>query len=371
MNEVRLGVIGLGSMGQTHCRWISEGKVSGLRLAAVADSDLTRHAAVPGVRAFSSAEELIGSGEVDAVVIATPHFAHTSVGVAALSAGLHVLVEKPISVHKADAERMLAAHTRNEQVFAVMLNQRTDPYYRKIGELITTGRLGELRRINWTVTDWFRTEAYYRSAGWRATWAGEGGGVLLNQCPHNLDLVQWLFGQPQRVRAFCKFGRYHPIEVEDDLTAYLEFSGGATGVFIASTGEAPGTNRLEVVGEKGRLVLENDDLRFVENAEGMTDFSRRAKEGFARPSTKEEVFNFPGRGGQHIEVLQNFADAILGGVPLIAPAADGIHSVELANAMLLSTWKNQTVELPISGEEYAAALHERIAASAKRALPRR
>jgi len=369
MSNVRLGIIGLGSMGLTHARNVLAGKLTGLDLAAVADPDARTHAQLPGIRAYADAHDLIGSGTVDAVLIATPHFSHTSLGIAALQAGLHVLVEKPISAHKADAERLIAAHTRPGQIFAAMFNQRTDPYYQEIKKLIQTGALGQIRRINWVITDWFRTSAYYASAGWRATWEGEGGGVLLNQCPHNLDMLQWLFGQPERVRAFCHFGRYHQIEVEDDLTAYLEFPGGATGVFIGSTGEAPGTNRLEIAGERGRLVYENDEISFLQNEEEMTRFSRRAPQPFARPATVHRPIRMPDHGGQHVAILQNFADAIRLGVPVIAPGREGIYSVELANAMLLSTWREQTIELPLSGAEYEAALKTRIAASAFRTSP--
>jgi predicted dehydrogenase len=244
-----------------------------------------------------------------------------------------------------------------------MFNQRTDRYYRKIRQLIRDGALGEIRRVNWVITNWFRTEAYYGSSDWRATWAGEGGGVLLNQCPHNLDLLQWMLGQPQRVRAFCHFGKHHVIEVEDEVTAYLEFAGGATGVFIASTGEAPGTNRLEIAGERGKLVYENDRIAFTRNAVPMSEFSRQAKEGFSAPQTRDSAVPAQDHGGQHNEILRNFTDAILDGVPLIAPAAEGIHSVELANAMLYSTWIGRTVELPLDGQRYKRALQRKIAGS--------
>lgn len=362
MSTVRLGIIGLG-MGAFHANLILSGKASGLTLAAVADSNAEKCAKFPGVPGFATAAEMFGSGLIDAVLIATPHYSHTALGIEALGAGLHVLVEKPISVHKADAERLIAAHTNERQVFAAMFNQRTDPYYLKIREWIGTGAVGELRRVQWTITNWFRTEAYYASGHWRATWKGEGGGVLLNQSPHNLDLFQWLFGQPVRVRAHCGFGRYHKIEVEDDVTAYVEFANGATGLFVTSTGEAPGTNRLEVAGENGRIVYENDRLVFTRNETGMTAFSRAATEGFARPVTTEEVFTAPDHGGQHAGVLENFAQAILRGAPLIAPAAEGLRSVELANAMILSAWTDETISLPLDAARYEAALAAKIAAS--------
>ncbi len=365
MKTVRLGIVGLG-MGALHAANVQSGKVRRAVVTAVADNNPEKFSRAPGARAFATAEELIGSGLVDAVLIATPHYSHTSLGIKALRAGLHVLVEKPISVQLADAQRLLAAHRGKKQVFAAMFNQRTDPFYQKIRALVRGGELGEFHRISWTVTDWFRPAAYYASSAWRATWAGEGGGILLNQCPHNLDLLQWMFGMPVRLRAYCHFGRYHDIEVEDDVTAYLEFANGATGVFTASTGEAPGTNRLEVAAERGRLVYENDRLTFTRNAVPAAEFSRTTKEPFAKPATDEVVFPLTGHGGQHAELLQNFIDAILDGTPLLAPASEGLHSVGLANAMLLSTWTDRTVSLPISGRAYAGWLKKKIATSKRK-----
>jgi predicted dehydrogenase len=362
MKTVRLGIAGLG-VGAFHANIILSGQTPRLQLAAVADLDETRRARFPGVKGFATAGEMIGSGLIDAILVATPHYSHTGLGIAALQAGLHVLVEKPISVHKADALRLLAAHTGKQQVFAAMFNQRTDPYYLKIREYIRNGDLGEVRRVNWIVTDWFRTEAYYASSDWRATWKGEGGGVLLNQCPHNLDMLQWLFGLPARVRAHAGFGRYHRIEVEDDVTAYIDFSNGATGVFTASTGEAPGTNRLEIAGERGRVVYENDRITFTQNAAPMTQFSRMAAEAFARPATTEHVFAAPDHGGQHAGILKNFTAAILDGEKLIAPAAEGLASVEIANAMLLSAWLDKDIPFPLDAELYEKMLNQRIAIS--------
>jgi predicted dehydrogenase len=366
MNSIRIGVIGLGNMGRGHARSILDNKVPGLQLTAVADAVPKAAEAVPEVPFFPTPEALIASGKVDAVLIATPHFSHTTIGIAALQAGLHVLVEKPISVHKADAEKLVAAHTNPRQIFAAMFNQRTDPYYIKIREMVRDGTLGPVRRVSWTITNWFRSAAYYASGSWRATWAGEGGGILLNQCPHNLDLYSWMFGQPQRVRAFCRFGQYHDIEVEDDVTAYFEYDNGTTATFIATTGEAPGTNRLEVAAENGRLVMENDKLIFTRNEIPTSEFSRTTKESFAAPKTTEHLFEFPGHGEQHLGILRNFAEAIIDGKPLIAPAADGILSVELANAMLLSAFEDRAVELPLDGAVYERALQSRIAASSRK-----
>jgi predicted dehydrogenase len=267
-----------------------------------------------------------------------------------------------LAVHKADCERMIAAHqkARGGLVFAEMFQMRTDARYMKLKSMIGGGELGEIRRVNWIITDWFRSEAYYRSGGWRATWRGEGGGVLLNQAPHNLDLFQWLFGMPRRVRAFCGFGRWHDIEVEDQVTAYMEFENAATAVFVTGTGEAPGTNRLEVAGERGKVVLEGGEIVFTRNEVPMSEFSRTTQERFAKPEVWDVKIPVTGQGGQHVLILRNFVEAIHNGKELIAPAAEGARSVELANAMLYSSIKAETVELPLDASAYQAQLQQLI-----------
>ncbi len=354
---VKLGIVGLGLMGSSHAKSILNGMVPGCELAAVCDHHNAVADAFPGIPYFQDSGSLLRSGSVNAVFICTPHYAHTSIGIAALKAGLHVLVEKPISVDKADALKLLSAHRESGQIFAAMFNQRTDPLYQKLRDLVTSGELGDIRRVNWTVTDWFRTEAYYAHGGWRATWAGEGGGVLLNQCPHNLDLFQWIFGMPSKVRGFCQFGRYHDIEVEDDVTAYFEYPDGMTGLFITSTGEAPGTNRMEVAAERGRLVLEEGRMQFRRNEVPATRFSQTTLQKFSGPPVWDISIPVPPhRGEQHVGILKNFTNAILHGEKLLSPAADGIHSVELANAILQSSIEDSSVELPLSAPRFAKLL---------------
>lgn len=363
MEEVRIGIAGLGNMGRVHRASLQAGKVKGLRLTAVCSGPASLPPPAEGESQFTDAMEMIHSGDIDAILIATPHYSHTKIGIAALQAGLHVLVEKPLSVHKADCERLLAARRENGPVFAAMFQLRTDPLYRQIKELIDSGELGEIRRVLWDCTDWFRTETYYASGGWRATWKGEGGGVLLNQCPHYLDLFQWMFGMPDEVSGFCQFGRYHDIEVEDDVTAHFRWTNGKHATFITSTGEAPGRNLLQISGEQGMLVLENRRLTFHRNRVPMSRFSAEAETGFSKPENWSiEIPVAPG-AASHVEVMQNFADAILRGAPLIAPAAEGLHSVELANAVLLSSWQGRSVSLPMDSAEYEEELQRRIAES--------
>src|SRR3954468_17674076 len=284
MTKVRIGIIGMGNIGQHHASYLSAGKVSRGELVAVSDAVPEKLDKYKPLRTFTDGEELMRSGLVDAVIIATPHYQHTTLGIEAMKQGLHVMVEKHISAHKADAERLIAAHQKNPKViFAGMFQLRAEPRYLKIQKLIQTGEIGQVVRMSWIMTDWFRTEAYYASGGWRATWKGEGGGVVLNQCLHNLDAMQWLLGMPARVRGFCQLGRSHDIEVEDDVTAYLEYPNGATGTFVSSTAEAPGTNRFEIVGTRGKVLLENDKLRFTRNEADMIEFSKTAKQGFVKP----------------------------------------------------------------------------------------
>lgn len=355
-NKVRMGIIGVGGMGSFHADYIKNGKIKGCELSAVCDIVPEKLTRFSYLKTFTDSREIIRSGEIDAVIIATPHYFHTTIGIDALEQGLHVLVEKPISVHKADCERLLAAHKNEDQVFSAMFNQRTDPHYQKVKSLIDDGEIGEITRINWVITDWFRAEAYYASGGWRATWKGEGGGVLTNQCPHQLDLMQWLFGMPSKVRAFCKFGSKHNIEVEDQVTAYLEYPNGATGVFITTTGEAPGVNRLEISGENGRVVVEGANIRFIRNEIPTTEFSRTTEHAFSTPPVWNIEIPISGYGEQHPAITQNFVNAILQGTPLLAPAEEGVKSVELANAMLYSTLTDSTVEIPLDGAAYEREL---------------
>jgi predicted dehydrogenase len=364
MKTVRLGIVGVGGMGTSHSQYLRKGEVGRCALTAACDIDPQRLQPFRDLKTFTDSRKLIRSGEVDAVLIATPHYFHTTIGIDALDQGLHVLTEKPISVHKADCLRLIAAHKRNpKRVFAAMFQLRTVAAYKRIRDLIAEGELGAIQRTSWIVTAWYRTEAYYASGGWRATWKGEGGGVLLNQCPHNLDLFQWMVGMPCRVRAFCGFSKYHDIEVEDEVTAYFEYPNGATGVFIASTGEAPGADRLEVAGDRGRLVFEDGRLRFVRNEIGARKFSKTAPGAFDRPETwNVEVPIREGRSG-HAVITQNFVDAILDRAPLIAPADEGLHSVELSNAMIYSSLTGKTVELPLDAKAYERKLKHLIAQS--------
>ncbi len=372
MEKIKLGIIGLGNMGSGHALNILAGKTPEIQLAAVADRREARRswakANLPEeVLVMEEGQALIASGQCQAVLIATPHYQHPVLAREAFAHGLHVMCEKPAGVYTKAVREMNQAAEESGLVFAMMFNQRTNCLYRKMHQMVRGGQLGELKRVNWIITDWYRTQIYYDSGDWRATWDGEGGGVLLNQCPHQLDLLQWICGMPKSLRAFCLEGKWHNIEVEDDVTAYLRFPNGATGVFVTTTGDAPGTNRFEVTGTRGKLVCEEDRLVFWRLAQDEREFCRSAQEGFAKPETERLVVETDGENPQHVGVLNAFAGKILRGEPLVAEGWEGIHGLTLSNAMHLSSWLDREVELPLDEDLFLQELDKRRAGSQKKA----
>ena len=361
---LKLGIIGVGNMGSGHATRIKEGACPNIVVTAVADRRASRRAwaqeNVPGAQVFAEGSELIQAGACDAVLIATPHYQHPTLAAEAFEAGLHVLCEKPAGVYTLQVRDMMAAADKHpDRVFAMMFNQRTNCVYRKMKEMIDGGEIGEIKRMNWIVTDWYRTQYYYDSGAWRATWKGEGGGVLLNQCPHQLDLLQWLCGLPAKVHAFAYEGKWHDVEVEDDVTAFLEFPNGATGVFITTTGDAPGTNRLEITGTLGKLVCENDVLTFQKLAVNEREWCVTCQEGFRKPDCETIVVETDGANPQHVGVMNAFADAIENGGALVADGREGINGLMLSNAMHLSAWTGETVTLPIDEKKFYDLLMEK------------
>ena len=370
MDQVRYGIVGLGNMGSSHLKNFFAGKIPNGVVTAVCDLKQDRldwaKAEVckdADVAYFTDYKDLLACGKIDVVIIATPHYFHPIIGIDAFKAGLHVISEKPIGVYTKKVEEFIKVARESGKVFGLMFNQRTNPAYQKIREIVQSGELGELKRCVWIITDWYRTQAYYNSGGWRATWAGEGGGVLLNQCPHQLDLWQWIFGMPTRIRAFCSFGKYHDIEVEDDVTAYAEYANGATGVFVTTTGECPGTNRLEISGSKGKIVFEKNVLTYTKLEVDEREWCYTTTEGFKKAASTTEEIKFEGSGEQHVGIFKNFTNHLLNGEELLAPGYEGINGLSISNAMMLSTWKNDVVELPNDGEEFWALLQEKIKTS--------
>ena len=315
---------------------------------------------------FTDYIEMLDSGLCDAVLVEVPHYQHPEMVIECLKRGIHVISEKPAGVYTKQVREMNEFAEKSDAVFGMMFNQRTNCVYRKMREMIADGAIGELQRVTWIITDWYRTQSYYDGGSWRATWAGEGGGVLFNQCPHQLDLLQWVTGMmPKKVHSFCHVGKWHDIEVEDDVTVYMEFENGATGVFVTSTGDTPGTNRLEIMGDKGKIVCQGDKtmnvFKFYKLATSEREFCKTSKEGFKNPVFEEIDVETDGKNPQHVGILNNFSNAILGLEPLFVEGVEGIRGVELMDSMLLSTWLGKSVELPIDDDLYLAELNKRIA----------
>ncbi len=370
MEQVRFGIVGLGNMGSGHFKSFMADKIPGAVLTAVCDVKEDRLAWAKNecgdreLAFYTDYKEMLASGKIDAVMIATPHYLHPIIGMDAFDAGVNVLSEKPIGVYTKKVYEFMEKAEKSGLAFGIMYNQRTDNFFQKMREMVQSGELGELKRCIWIITDWYRTQAYYNSGGWRATWAGEGGGVLMNQCPHNLDLWQWIFGMPKRIFATCALGKYHDIEVEDDVTAMAEYENGATGVFITTTGEYPGTNRLEITGSKGKLVYEAGKLMYTKLEVDEREFTYGSAQGFASiPKETVELQIEGGHGEQHVGILKNFTNHLLHGEPLLAPGMEGVNGLSICNAMMLSSWTDKWVDVKNDGEEFWAALQEKIKTS--------
>ncbi len=372
-NKVRLGILGIGNMGSSHATKLVAGECPEIELTAVCDVkperlEWAKETLGDGVARFATAEEMMDSGVIDALVVAVPHYDHPKYSIMAMKRGLHVLTEKPAGVYTKQVLEMNAVADECNVVFALMMNQRTNCIYRKMREIMQSGELGEIRRTNWLMTNWYRSQAYYDSGDWRATWSGEGGGVLMNQCPHNLDLWQWICGLPVKVYTKMHFGKWHDIEVEDDVTTYVEYENGATGVFITTTGDDPGTNRFEIICEKGKLVAGIDSLSMWKAEESESEFSKKNTAPFGkRVFEYTENVETDGYNPKHIGVLNAFASAILHGTPLVADGREGIRAVTLSNAMHLSAWTGKEIDLRnFDHELYYEELMKRVATSRRK-----
>lgn len=362
--KVRIGVIGIGNMGMSHIQNYIEGRMPETEFTCVADIDEKKFERakekLPGVVCFNSATELINSGLCDAVIIATPHYDHPPIGIEALKAGIHVMSEKPAGVYTKQVNEIIEVAKESKATYAIMFNQRTNCIYRKVKEILESGEYGELKRVSWIITDWYRTQSYYNSGGWRATWAGEGGGVMLNQCPHQLDLWQWICGMPSKVKAICHEGKWHDIEVEDDVSIYVEYPNGATGTFITTTGDCPGTNRLEITLDSAKIICENDEIRMYKLNMPTSEYTKNSDKGFGRIDGEWITVETDGKNEQHSGVMNAFAAHILRGEPLVAGGEEGINGLTISNAAFLSSWLDETVTLPIDEDLYYEMLKKKI-----------
>ena len=371
MEKIRLGILGFGNIGKVHTDNIIGGKCPSVELVAICDHKEARleeaKEKVPSAKLFTSYEEMLKSGEIDSVLIAVPHYDHPRFAIMAMQAGIHTLVEKPAGVYTKQVKEMNEIAKGCDVVFGLMMNQRTNCIYRKMREIVKSGELGEIRRTNLIITDWYRPQIYYNSGDWRATWSGEGGGVLLNQCPHNLDLWQWICGMPTKIDAKLHYGKWHDVEIEDDVSAYCEYANGATGTFVTTTGDTPGTNRFEITLEKGKLVAEDGKLKMWVNERTEKEFSRTNENPFARPNFEFSEVETDGENPQHSGVLNQFADAILHGGELVARGEEGINGLTISNAMHLSSWLGKEIDLTnFDSELFYEELKKRIATSRRK-----
>ena len=374
MKKIKLGILGVGNIGRDHVKRIVDGKCPEIELAAVCDLKPDRLAyakelAGEALPVFESAEEMMNSGLIDSVLVSVPHYDHPKFAMMAMEKGLHVLIEKPAGVYTKQVLEMNECAKKHDVKFGIMMNQRTNCIYRKMREIVQSGELGEIRRTNWLITDWYRSQAYYDSGDWRATWSGEGGGVLLNQCPHNLDLWQWICGLPKTVFAHMHYGKWHDIEVEDDVSAYVEYENGATGMFITSTGDCPGTNRFEITLEKGKLIAEGNKLMMWKSEIGEREFSATNTNPFGSMKFKVTEVETDGENPQHAGVMNAFASAILHGTPLVAEGVEGIRGLSISNAMHLSSFTGKTVEIEkLDHELFYEELMKRVATSRRKTV---
>jgi predicted dehydrogenase len=381
-DKVRVGIVGLGGQGLAYADLVADGRIRNMAVGATFDVDLAKEqvskSKYPGVPFYSEYGDLLQSGDVDAVIICVPHYLHPELGIAALKHDLHVLIEKPAGVYtKQVSELNAVAASKPGLTFAIMFNQRLNPLYREIKEILSSGQIGEIRHISWIITTWWRPQVYYDQSEWRGTWGGEGGGVLVNQAPHQLDLWQWICGVPQSVYAKVAYGFRRNIAVEDEVTALVDYGGGATGVFVTATHDLVGTDRFEILGDSGKIVVDNSRTARVTR---LREPERQLGEGIDMPTVwrlvsgqentdsyyTSEVLEFESTSGaQHADVLKNFAANILDGEPLITPGVEGINGVRLANAIYLSSWKGVEVPLDFDDDEYLSELNRRIADEGK------
>lgn len=372
MKEVRYGIIGLGNQGSTYIKeFFNKGKVANAKITALCDINPDKIALAKEytkgqkIEFFTDYKIMLESGLVDAVMVETPHYSHPEIAQECLNRGIHALVEKPAGVYAKQVKEMNATAGKSHALFGMMFNQRTNCVYRKMREMIADGEIGELQRVVWVITNWYRPQAYYDSSNWRATWCGEGGGVLINQCPHQLDLLQWVVGEmPETVHGFCGYGKWHDIEVEDEVTAYFRYKNGATGVFITTTGEAPGGNRLEISGTRGKLLCENDKIEFYRLSEDINEFSARNEVLFGSPEVEKIDVETDGENPQHLGIINNFTQSILGKEKLFVDGTDGLCGVELMNAIEYSGWHGGAeTHVPVNEDEYIAELNKKCVGS--------
>ena len=366
---LKVGIIGIGNQGGMYAEYFTKNPEWGIEIVAVADINPDRLAwaagAAPQAARFDDAIAMLDSGLIEGCMINVPHYDHPTYAIECIKRGIHVMVDKPAGVYTKQVKEMNAvADEHPEVVFGMMFNQRTTEVYRKLREMVQSGEYGALRRVNWIITSWYRPQAYYDSGAWRATWAGEGGAVLMNQCPHQLDLLQWICGMPVKLQSHVHYGKWHDIETEDDATVYMEFENGATGVFVTSTGDAGGSNRLEIQMDRARFIVEGETTLHSKVYDvPEPEFTKTTTEPFGRPNFTEEEYTSTLHDIPHAIVAKAWADKIRGEGELIADGREGLNGTMLSNAMQLSTFLGREITLPIDDDLYYEELMKRVATS--------
>lgn len=394
--KIRFGLIGIGTQGGTYAGFLTgKAGIPGMAapecpphcaLGALCDIDPAKEKMCrekyPEIPFYRDWKEMVDSDDVDAVITTVPHYLHHEIAIYCLEHGRNVLVEKPAGVRAKDVMAMNACAAAHPDVaFGIMFNQRTNKLYQNVKEIVASGEMGQIRRSQWIINSWWRPDSYYRQSEWRATWGGEGGGVLVNQAPHQLDLWQWICGVPVKVYSKNLNGCHRDIAVENDVTMMVEFANGAVGTFITCTHDANGTDRLEIDLDGGKIVVDNSRIatvyRYVKDGKHVSEDELNATMDMmqvARLTSSnsggglcetETIENTDGWGRQHTTVMENFALHCLTGSPLLAPGSDGINGVNLANSSQLSAWTGREVPNPCDPEEYARELDKRIAEEGK------
>jgi len=358
MKKLKIGVIGVGGMGSAHCRNVKNLDETELVFVCDADKNIAKSRGEEfGVKHFTDYKEAIKSGLCEGVIIATPHWFHPEIAIYAFENGIHVLSEKPIAVKVSDADKMIKAAKKSGKIFTIMFQRRTEPLFKKAIEIIKSGALGELQK-SICIDPWYRTQAYYNSGGWRATWVGEGGGVLINQAPHTIDLFTLLGGLPKKVLAKTRT-KLHDIEVEDEVSALLEYKNGAWGYYYTSTCEPVGPLHMEFTGDKGKLIIKGDKLTFYSFEYPISESMVKIESMWGSLKYTEEKIEISSNiQTGHSAIIRNFARAILYGEELIVNGEEGLNSVEFINACILSGKRNKEVEIPVDRKEYDQLMEE-------------
>jgi len=367
---IRIGIAGIGFIAEEYIKLITAGRIQNAEVRALSSRNRSHMEAVKekyqlDAVLFTDYEAMLSSGLIDAVMICTPHFHHPGMAIKAIRRGIHTMIEKPVGIFPEELRELAESLQTHPDVKAgVLYCRRTNPIYQQIKDFLDSGELGQLKRVTWIITNAsvYRTQAYYNSATWRGTYVGEGGGLLLNQVSHHIDMLVWLLGLPKAIQANCYSAVERNIEVENEVSITMEYPGQAIGQFISSTREFPGTNRLEISCSKAQLILENEkDLTVRKLGVEETEFNRTTNIPFAFIPYEEEIHNFEPYENPEIQarIVNNFISAVTDGKPIACPVEDAIRSQQFIIGAYLSSWQEKKLTLPADGKAFTEELKKR------------